>query len=369
MEILYCRPPQNWGNQDSGYGFIADNFIKILEEYKYVNKTFTFKVLDKDYLLENKVYDKLIFLAHPNSFLLNREINANFKLLKEKAPQRFLHFFWETDRLPETWLPLLKSDLFTGFIASSNFVKELIEQENLNKPVFVVPPLWETKPVFSVEEKIKLSQFTVLFVGQYTKRKGLEDAIISFVRALGSFPECSLLIKYHELGDGLSLDAALNFLIKSNFEGNLKATVFSTKEFLSKEQMEELYNKSSLLLFPSRGEGFGLPVVEALSHRVPVICTGWSALKEFSHYPNVNLISRTLDQTVNMAHYSYGLTSNYALPHIGHTMELLQKQYLLWKENKQEYFSKVDEDISCLTKDFGRSKVLETFSEFLNSKN
>ena len=49
---------------------------------------------------------------------------------------------------------------------------------------------------------------------------------------------------------------------------------------VSEERLRELYARAGLLLFPSRYEGFGLPVLEAMRHGTPVVTSTTSSLPE-----------------------------------------------------------------------------------------
>jgi glycosyltransferase involved in cell wall biosynthesis len=50
--------------------------------------------------------------------------------------------------------------------------------------------------------------------------------------------------------------------------------------FVSDQELATLYAKTTALVFPSRYEGFGLPVLEAMSAGAPVICANASSLPE-----------------------------------------------------------------------------------------
>lgn len=50
--------------------------------------------------------------------------------------------------------------------------------------------------------------------------------------------------------------------------------------FVRREQVLDLYRRATLLVYPSAYEGFGLPVVEAMAARCPVMCARNSALVE-----------------------------------------------------------------------------------------
>ena len=49
---------------------------------------------------------------------------------------------------------------------------------------------------------------------------------------------------------------------------------------MSPEELAELYATSSIFVFPSLDEGFGMPVVEAMAHGIPVIASDRSAIPE-----------------------------------------------------------------------------------------
>ncbi|REL26138.1 glycosyltransferase family 1 protein [Thalassotalea euphylliae] len=50
--------------------------------------------------------------------------------------------------------------------------------------------------------------------------------------------------------------------------------------FVSNEQLEWLYSNASLYAFPSFFEGFGLPLLEAMSYKIPVVCSDIPPLRE-----------------------------------------------------------------------------------------
>jgi alpha-1,3-rhamnosyl/mannosyltransferase len=50
--------------------------------------------------------------------------------------------------------------------------------------------------------------------------------------------------------------------------------------FVSEEELIALYNRASAFVFPSRYEGFGLPILEAMACGCPVICSNTTSLPE-----------------------------------------------------------------------------------------
>lgn len=64
--------------------------------------------------------------------------------------------------------------------------------------------------------------------------------------------------------------------------------------YLSEEEKAAYYQHSSLFIFPSIYEGFGLPVLEAMSYGIPVICSDNSSLEEI--FKNKALLFPAQDQ-------------------------------------------------------------------------
>ena len=50
--------------------------------------------------------------------------------------------------------------------------------------------------------------------------------------------------------------------------------------WLTRAELDGLYAEATAVVFPTRFEGFGLPVLEAMSHQAPVICSDLPVLRE-----------------------------------------------------------------------------------------
>lgn len=105
--------------------------------------------------------------------------------------------------------------------------------------------------------KIKL-----LFVGNWIKRKGA-DLLPQIMERLG--------------GDFVLLHAGL----RGGYElgGIANITSYGSLPY-SSESLAGLYNSCDIFLFPSRLEGFGLAVAEAMACGKPVVATNYSSLPE-----------------------------------------------------------------------------------------
>ena len=125
----------------------------------------------------------------------------------------------------------------------------------------VIPHGIELPELFGARENM------VLFVGAIQKRKN----IARLVRAFERLPESWRLV-LAGASDGWGAARELEAVAK-----NPRVEVLG---YVSNQRIQQLYQRSSIFAFPSLDEGFGIPVLEAMAHGVPVVTSGISALPE-----------------------------------------------------------------------------------------
>jgi glycosyltransferase involved in cell wall biosynthesis len=119
------------------------------------------------------------------------------------------------------------------------------------------------------EQRVGSGNELVLVVGVIQTRKNTLGAL----RALARLPERYRMILAG--GDGYGSEAVHSFISRSKFGNRVIVEGHVTPAVLSL-----LYQSASVLLFPSFEEGFGLPVLEALAHGLPVVASRTAALPE-----------------------------------------------------------------------------------------
>jgi glycosyltransferase involved in cell wall biosynthesis len=109
----------------------------------------------------------------------------------------------------------------------------------------------------------------ILFVGELEKTKNVEVII----KALSLIEKRFVLVLSGKFGNDYP---SLTKLAK---EYNVEDRVVF-KGYVSKDELENLYDSSFAFVFPSKFEGFGIPIIEAMSHGLPVISSNSTCLPE-----------------------------------------------------------------------------------------
>ena len=118
----------------------------------------------------------------------------------------------------------------------------------------------------------------ILHVGTLEKRKNLPALIRAFKMVKQSgFPNLKLVLvgkasNKKTLDDSAAITDAIN-------QEQLSRDVVLTG-YLNDDEVQAIYQKAKLYVFPSINEGFGIPVLEAFKYKVPVVIANNTSLPE-----------------------------------------------------------------------------------------
>lgn len=119
--------------------------------------------------------------------------------------------------------------------------------------------------------KSPLSSAIVLFVGAIQKRKNILRLVQAFEQTL---PGWKLVLAGSA---GFGAEEILQAIARSPRKQDIEVT-----GYVAAEALEQLYRTASIFAFPSLDEGFGMPVLEAMAHGIPVLTSNISALAEIA---------------------------------------------------------------------------------------
>ncbi len=169
-----------------------------------------------------------------------------------------------------------------GIICPSQFTKSEILRlfECREEKIKVIPhgvdETFKNEPekgfIEIVKAKYSLPSQFILFVGNIEPRKNLENLIEAFSIVKEKFPEIKLLIVGERV---LGFDRIKKKIEEKRLEGKVIFT-----GYVENRELSVIYRLSSAFVFPSLEEGFGLPILEAMSSSVPVLASKTSSIPE-----------------------------------------------------------------------------------------
>lgn len=186
-----------------------------------------------------------------------------------KGQKRTILTMWETDTLPDSYREYLPQ--FDTVIVPCLHNMELFEPHHPNVHVIslgVDRSVWYPRP------RKQDGKFRIFAGGSEWYRKGLDVVIEVFTRL--NLPDCELHIKIPP-----PLLGAPNKLEWPN--------VVMHTEWMTLEEEVNLVTSCDLFVSASRGEGFGLMPLQAISAGIPTAITDMTGHREFSDLANYRI--------------------------------------------------------------------------------
>jgi glycosyltransferase involved in cell wall biosynthesis len=125
-----------------------------------------------------------------------------------------------------------------------------------------------------VRQKYSLPSTFILYVGTLQPRKNIPALIRAFSLIQEKLLDTSLVIVGNKQGH--HYDRGIDTAIE---EENLQERVVFSG-FVCQDELAVIMQEAKMFVFPSLYEGFGLPVLEAMSQRVPIVASDIAPLRE-----------------------------------------------------------------------------------------
>jgi glycosyltransferase involved in cell wall biosynthesis len=211
------------------------------------------------------------------------DINIWFWLNSSIPSTKGIHIVWslfESDLLDEDYI---KNYLLLAHViwTPSSWGKEVLINHGIPKdkvdvvPGGVNPSVFH--PLLRTRDNPPDSTFRFLTIGKYEQRKGYEPLLASFLRAFSNDKSVILDIKADFFLNHAERKSELELLVKRMGLQNVNL-VWGKLDDIG---MFSLYNRASSFVYPSRAEGWGLPLIEAIAMGIPTISTFYSGHSEF----------------------------------------------------------------------------------------
>ena len=191
-------------------------------------------------------------------------------------------------------------------ITVSNYMKNEISNHFPNTSISVIYNGIDTKDVCSATDteisgvisKFKLPSEFILSVGHFEPRKNY-SSLIQALKILHS------------------LDSKENLVIVGNDSGEMSAIIkmselLGIKNYvkilsgITDNELKIIYKKAKLFVFPSSYEGFGIPILEAMNAKIPLVLSNIPVFREIAgdqylyfDYSNSKSIANNISELIN----------------------------------------------------------------------
>jgi glycosyltransferase involved in cell wall biosynthesis len=220
---------------------------------------------------------------HQDKYFRDRRLNVGYTV-------------FETDSLPESWLPKMEM-MDSVFVPTAFNVKTFANGGFDPNKMVTIPHIVNTdKADPSKYDKMPIpikKDFYFLTIMDFTKRKGWDILLKAYLREFQGNKDVGLIFKAYFGG---VTEVHKKNLIKriTDFKDSLHIKnapdIIFFGDVLEEPNLYRLYNTADCFVYPSRGEGWGLCISEAMAMEVPVITTNWSGQLEFCKPNNSYLV-------------------------------------------------------------------------------
>lgn len=331
MNVCYLGPLKDY----SGYGEANRHFVAALDQAGV-------RVIPElvSYSRESSDFGSLGARLEP---LFDNEGDYRIKILhttpnvfrKHLEPGKYhiAHFFWETDKVPDDFAEGLQlcDEVWTGSKAN----EAAIRKAGVDKPVHIFPQAIECERA-EVEPFLiaELPEDTTIFysIFEWTDRKNPRGLLQAYWEAFQSGEKVALVIKTYFNGFSIVNKRMIRQQVEMFKRRSGLAEfppVYLYLDLMDRVEIDRLHKTGHVYVSAHRGEGWGVPQVEAALYGNPMISTGYGGCHEYFGDDNARLIPFTMTKLKGMEHSSrwYSEDQNWADPDLDALKGALRELY------------------------------------------
>ncbi|MBI2560779.1 MAG: glycosyltransferase [Planctomycetes bacterium] len=298
--------------------------------------------------VDDETFNKLIGLAHPSKqspiyvchyipvSIKGLDFYRLFRQLKPVMKYYVGYTTFETDSIPNTWVD--SCNQMDEIWVPSTFNQKTFCKAGVDPEKIFVIPHGVNPSLFNLDRVSpiiygKPAGFTFLSIFEFTYRKGWDVLIRAYLEEFTPDEDVRLIVKTHrgaavlQEEKGSVKDILFNYISSIGFDPENTPPIIIVEEPIPLEQMPSFYRMANAFILPTRGEGWGIPLAEAMLMGLPTIATRWGGQLDFMNDDNSYLIDVkglvpvSQEQIKDNPFYT---GHNWAEPSVKHTRQLMR---------------------------------------------
>jgi len=245
------------------FGKRANRYLKLNDHYDLIidNQSLSYGMIDIQ-----KRFPFIEIIHHPITFDYKYELSSSRKIKYRISRHRWYSFL----KMQKKVAPYIKR-----IITPSKSSKQgIVDEFNCNKANITVINNGIDTNEFSPVNEVTRNEFRLITTASAdVPLKGLDFSLKALKKLKKDFPNMHLIV----IGLIKKGGHTEKLIKKLGLENDV-----TFKSNLTKNEIKDCYSKSSIAIVSSLYEGFGYPVIEAMSCEVPLIATNVSSIPELT---------------------------------------------------------------------------------------
>lgn len=200
---------------------------------------------------------------------------------KNSGSYRVGYTMLETTGVPREWVE--QANEMDEVWVPSNFNLATFRNSGVTRPIHVMPLGVDPDHFHPGLTATRFSsRYTFLSVFEWGERKAPEILLRAFARAFTPKDDVALVVKFFD-NCGTNLGTFMRGL---NLPAHTPPIVLLDSRAIAHHQLGSFLRSADCFVTTTRGEGWGMPILEAMACGLPVIATDWSAQTDFMNAQN-----------------------------------------------------------------------------------